>query len=371
LSNINNIRKYIQKETRELLAKYKTERLTKITVEKGEETDNEEDLIEDKDVMIIITKDGYIKTIPNNIFKSQLRGGVGVENMNLRNGDFIKNYFSARKKQKLILFTNKGRAYSIPVYKIAEEKRQGSGENLSLLLGIQSDEIVTEAITLPSPEEESYFFIVTRSGKVKKMTIDAFVGIRNTGKTFISLIEGDEVIAVRNVKPKEELLIASDKGLGVRINENSVRTMGVTAVGVKGMRLVRGAKNVVGMEIAREGEPIALVTKRGYGKRLLPTEVRQTNRGSVGVKIYKLSKKTSDMAALTSGMDFLDLIASTNNGQTIRVSVTALPLLTRNSCGVKVMRLKNEEDTIAAIETIKKIEELPSEIEAIDSLVEE
>jgi DNA gyrase subunit A len=361
LSDVNNIRKYIQTEIKELALKNKSERLTKILAEAGEEADNEEDLIEDKDVMVIITKDGYIKTVPNNTFRAQLRGGVGVENMNIKNGDFIKNYFSARKKQKLILFTNKGRAYSIPVYKLPEERRQGSGENLSLLLGIQTDEIVTEAITLPPLTEKSYFFIVTRSGKVKKMELAAFDGIRTTGKTFISLLAEDEVIAVRNVKPNEELLIASNKGLGVRINESTVRTMGVTAVGVKGMRLARGATSVVGMEIVHANEPIALLTRKGYGKRLLPSEVRQTNRGSVGVKIYILSKKTSDMAALTSGSESLDLIASTNNGQTIRVSETALPLLTRNSCGVKVMRLKAETDTIAAIETIQKLEnDLPA-----------
>jgi len=362
LSDANNIRKYIQKETKELAVKNASERLTKITTDTNEEADNEEDLIEDKDVMVIITKDGYIKTVPNTTFRAQLRGGVGVENMNIKNGDFIKNYFSARKKQKLILFTNKGRAYSIPVYKLPEEKRQGSGENLSLLLGIQTDEIVTEAITLPPLTEASYFFIVTRSGKVKKMELAAFDGIRTTGKTFISLLEEDEVIAVRNVKPNEELLIASNKGLGVRINESTVRTMGVTAVGVKGMRLAKGATSVVGMEIVRANEPIALLTRKGYGKRLLPSEVRQTNRGSVGVKIYILSKKTSDMAALTSGSESLDLIASTNNGQTIRVSATALPLLTRNSCGVKVMRLKAETDTIAAIETIQKLAEEPLEL---------
>lgn len=360
LSSVNNIRKYIQKETKELALKNKSERLTKITADNEAEADNEEDLIEDKDVMVIITKDGYIKTVPNTTFRAQLRGGVGVENMNIKNGDFIKNYFSAKKKQKLILFTNKGRAYSIPVYKLPEEHRQGSGENLSLLLGIQADEIVTEAITLPPLNEASYFFIVTRSGKVKKMTLASFDGIRTTGKTFISLLDEDEVIAVRNVKPKEELLIASNKGLGVRINESTVRTMGVAAVGVKGMKLAKGATSVVGMEIARANEPIALLTRKGYGKRLMPSEVRQTNRGSVGVKIYILSKKTSDMTALTSGSESLDLIASTNNGQTIRVSATALPLLTRNSCGVKVMRLKNETDTIAAIETIQKLENAPA-----------
>ena len=177
------------------------------------------------------------------------------------------------------------------------------------------------------------------------------------------VVEEDEVVAVRNVKPGDELLIASDKGIGIRINQNTVRTMGATAVGVRGMRLTRDAKCVVGMEVVNDDKPVALFTQKGYGKRLMPSEIRPTNRGAAGMKIYKLSKKTGNMAALTSGNEALDLIASTNNAQTIRVSITSLPLLSRISCGVKVMRLKNPEDTIAAIETIQKVDEIPAEID--------
>lgn len=354
LGDPNKIRFYIQEELTDIAHKYGDERRTQVISDTGSGEDDDEQFIEDKEVMVVISKNGYAKTIPSSTFKVQGRGGLGVASMNLKRDDYISKYFTVRTKQRVLLFTSKGRVYSIPAYRMPEEKRQGGGENLSLLLGMGADELVTEATVLPAEQEGVSFIIMTRKGRIKKMLTSQFVTIRSTGKTFIKLAEGDSVVSVRPVKDTDEVLIASDSGRAVRIRSVSVRAMGASAAGVRGMRLSRGGRFVVGMEVLQPGVPFTLITEHGYGKRLNPYEVRLVGRGSGGVICYRVTEKTGPLAAFTTGTPDQDIVVSTSTGQTIRTPAEALPLLGRNSSGVKVIRLKSHGSGVIAAEAILK-----------------
>ncbi len=362
LADPNKIRAYIQEELTDIARKYGDQRRTQVVSDAGYEEDNDEQFIEDKEVMVVISKNGYAKTIPNSTFKVQGRGGLGVASMNLRGDDYISKYFTVRTKQRILLFTSRGRVYSIPAYKLPEEKRQGSGENLSLLLGMQADELVTEATVLPAEQEGVSFIIVTRKGRIKKMVASQFVTIRSTGKTFIKLSEGDSVVSVRPIRDADEVLIASDAGRAVRIRSSSVRAMGAAAGGVRGMRLSRGGRFVVGMEVLQKGILFTLITEHGHGKRLNPYEVRLVGRGSGGVICYRVTDKTGPLAALTTGSADQDVVVSTSTGQTIRIPADSLPLLGRNSSGVKVIRLRSKGSGVIAAEAIIKEEAAPLEV---------
>ena len=354
LADPNKIRAYIQDELTDIAHKYGDKRRTQVISDAGSSEDDDEQFIEDKEVMVVISKNGYAKTIPSSTFKVQGRGGLGVASMNLKRDDYISKYFTVRTKQRVLLFTSKGRVYSIPAYRMPEEKRQGGGENLSLLLGMGADELVTEATVLPAEQEGVSFVIVTRKGRIKKMVTSQFVTIRSTGKTFIKLAEGDAVVSVRPVKDTDEVLIASDAGRAVRIRSASVRAMGASAGGVRGMRLSRGGRFVVGMEVLQQGVPFTLITEHGHGKRLNPYEVRLVGRGSGGVICYRVTEKTGPLAAFTTGTADQDVVVSTSTGQTIRTPAEKLPLLGRNSSGVKVIRLKSHGSGVIAAEAISK-----------------
>lgn len=354
LADPNKIRAYIEDELTDIAHKYGDKRRTQVISDAGSTEDDDEQFIEDKEVMVVISKNGYAKTIPSSTFKVQGRGGLGVASMNLKRDDYISKYFTVRTKQRVLLFTSKGRVYSIPAYRMPEEKRQGGGENLSLLLGMGADELVTEATVLPAEQEGVSFVIVTRKGRIKKMVTSQFVTIRSTGKTFIKLAEGDAVVSVRPVKDADEVLIASDAGRAVRIRSASVRAMGAAAGGVRGMRLSRGGRFVVGMEVLQQGVPFTLITEHGHGKRLNPYEVRLVGRGSGGVICYRVTEKTGPLAAFTTGTADQDVVVSTSTGQTIRTPAEKLPLLGRNSSGVKVIRLKSHGSGVIAAEAISK-----------------
>jgi DNA gyrase subunit A len=354
LADPNKIRAYIEDELTDIAHKYGDKRRTQVISDAGSTEDDDEQFIEDKEVMVVISKNGYAKTIPSSTFKVQGRGGLGVASMNLKRDDYISKYFTVRTKQRVLLFTSKGRVYSIPAYRMPEEKRQGGGENLSLLLGMGADELVTEATVLPAEQEGVSFVIVTRKGRIKKMVTSQFVTIRSTGKTFIKLAEGDAVVSVRPVKDTDEVLIASDAGRAVRIRSASVRAMGAAAGGVRGMRLSRGGRFVVGMEVLQQGVPFTLITEHGHGKRLNPYEVRLVGRGSGGVICYRVTEKTGPLAAFTTGTADQDVVVSTSTGQTIRTPAEKLPLLGRNSSGVKVIRLKSHGSGVIAAEAISK-----------------
>jgi len=354
LADPNKVRAYIQEELTDIAHKYGDKRRTQVISDTGFGDDDDEQFIEDKEVMVVISKNGYAKTIPSSTFKVQGRGGLGVASMNLKRDDYISKYFTVRTKQRVLLFTSKGRVYSIPAYRMPEEKRQGGGENLSLLLGMGADELVTEATVLPAEQEGVSFIIVTRKGRVKKMVTSQFATIRSTGKTFIKLAEGDAVVSVRPVKDADEVLIASDSGRAVRIRSTSVRAMGASAGGVRGMRLSRGGRFVVGMEVLQQGVPFTLITEHGHGKRLNPYEVRLVGRGSGGVICYRVTEKTGPLAAFTTGTADQDVVVSTSTGQTIRTPAEKLPLLGRNSSGVKVIRLKSHGSGVIAAEAISK-----------------
>ncbi len=356
LADPNKIRAYIRDELADIALKYGNQRRTQIVGNDGHDEDDDEQFIEDKEVMVVISRNGYAKTVPSSSFKVQERGGLGVASMNLKRDDYISTQFRVRTRQRVLLFTSKGRVYSIPAYRIPEEKRQGGGENLSLLLGMSADELVTEATVLPAEQEGVSFVIVTRKGRMKKMVTSQFTSIRSTGKTFIKLAEGDAVVAVRPVKDTDEVLIASDAGRAVRIRSTSVRAMGAAAAGVRGMRLSRGGRFVVGMEILQPDIPFTLITEHGYGKRLNPYEVRLVGRGSGGVICYRVTEKTGRLAALTTGTVDQDVIVSTSTGQTIRTPAESIALQGRISSGVKVIRLKSHDSGVIAAEAIVKEE---------------
>ncbi len=364
LANPQRILDIIVEELTEIVNKYGDERKTEIA---NEITDfSIEDLIEEEDVVITLSNDGYAKRIPLDTYKSQNRGGKGIIGGRTKEEDFIEHLFVTSSHSTILMFTTRGRVFALKAFEIPEGNRQSKGKAIVNLLQISGEEKVTSAVAFrnfdPQNSGETYLTMCTRMGTIKRVELSEFAHIRRTGIIAIGLEEGDILISVQETHGNSDILIATKQGKSIRFDETQVRAMGRTAKGVRGIRLASG-DSVVGMEQApREGaQPDVLsVCENGYGKRTEFSEYRTQNRGGSGVITIKTTERNGQVVGIKLVDESKDLMVITEKGMAIRIRCEEIRSVGRNAQGVRLVKLE-EKDKIARVAPVVKEEERTEE----------
>ena len=364
LAHPQRILDIIVDELTEVINKYGDERKTEIA---NELTDfSIEDLIEEEDVVITLSNDGYAKRIPLDTYKSQNRGGKGIIGGRTKEEDFIEHLFVTSSHSTILMFTTRGRVFALKAFEIPEGNRQSKGKAIVNLLQISGEEKVTSAVAFrnfdPQNSGETYLTMCTRMGTIKRVELSEFAHIRRTGIIAIGLEEGDILISVQETHGNSDILIATKQGKSIRFDENQVRAMGRTAKGVRGIRLASG-DSVVGMEQApREGaQPDVLsVCENGYGKRTEFSEYRTQNRGGSGVITIKTTTRNGQVVGIKLVDESKDLMVITEKGMAIRIRCEQIRSVGRNAQGVRLVKL-DEADKIARVAPVVKEEERTEE----------
>ncbi len=340
LSSDKKVLEIIRNNLEEIKQQYGDERKTEISHDLGDI--NIADLIEKEDVVVSMTHMGYIKRMSMTEYKTQKRGGVGISAHKTKEEDFVEDIFTASTHDDLMFFTNKGKVYTLKTYEIPEAQRQAKGRAIINLLPLDSGEKVNTIIPLSGSTTDN-LVLATKLGLIKKTKMIEFANIRKNGKIAISLNEDDELINVMISSGDDEILVASSDGKCVRFSEQKVRAMGRTAQGVKAINLSKG-EQVVSMAIIKKDEKesqIVTISANGYGKRNLVDDFRLTSRGAKGVKAGTFNEKTGKLVGLKQVNIEQDLLIIADNGVIIRTPVKDISLISRNTQGVKIMRLKD------------------------------
>lgn len=339
----------IRDELLEIKAKYADERRTHIDMTAVEYIEDES-LIPEENIMIALTNKGYIKRTTIGTFKSQNRGGVGVKGMGTNEEDFVEHLLNLSTHDYVLFFTNKGKVYRLKGYEIPEYSRQSKGIPVINLLQIDKDESINSMISVTREDNSKYLLFVTKKGIVKKTSLEEFENIRTNGKICISLRDSDELISVRKTCGNDMILLGSSAGRMVKFNEESVRVMGRTASGVRGINLEDS--ECIGAEIATDDNKILIVTEKGYGKQTYVHDYRQTSRGSKGVKALNITEKNGSIAAFKLVEDNSDVVIITNTGMLIRMPLDQVSTLGRVTQGVRLINLKDNQSvsTISIVE---------------------
>ena len=361
LASEEKINEIIKKEMLEIKEKYGDERRTTIDMSAIDYIEDES-LIPVEDILIALTNKGYIKRVPNDTFKIQNRGGVGIKGMSTNEEDFPEKLVSMKTHDYILMFSNLGKVYRMKGYEIPEFSRQSKGLPIVNLLPLEKNERITSTLMVSATEEiNKYLIFITKKGLIKRTDMSEFDNIRTNGKKAIILKEDDELISVRKSTGEKEVVIGASNGRLVRFNENEVRVMGRGSSGVKGIDF-NEEDIVIGGEVVEPSDEILVVTTNGYGKKTPLTEYRLTHRGSKGVRTLNVTEKNGNIISLKTIKGNEDLIIITENGMTIRISIEQVSTLSRNTQGVRLINLKNEQK-VSTIATIDKIleEELKEE----------
>lgn len=362
LASESMVRQIIKDELAEIQERHKSPRRTQIVAAESEV--NMEDLIANEPVIITISEDDYIKRMPVNTFRQQRRGGQGIAGMQMkREDDTIKGLYVASTHDYLLIFTNLGRCYWLKVWQIPESSRKSKGKPLiNLLEDIQPNEKIATILRLSSFEEQACILMATRKGVVKKSELSNFSNPRRKGIWALDVDEGDEVVAARLVKENQQIMLFTYLGMAVRFAEEKVRPMGRMARGVKGVTLREDNDRVVGCEVVNGDETILVVCENGFGKRSLVENFRQTNRGGVGVRSIVTSERNGNVVGALCVNDTDGMVMMTSSGQTVRIGMSELRVLGRNTQGVKLANLR-ENDSLVAIQKVEGSEE--SDVESL------
>ncbi len=353
LSSLVNVFAEIKKEFLLLIDKYKEGRRTKVIASRPGEF-SEEELIENKDTYILLTHNGYIKQLPKSVFKVQKRGGKGVSAIKTHEDDEVMKLEYCQTHDNLLFFTNQGRVFQLRAWEIPESSRQSKGKAIVNLVNLNGHEKITTFFPL-NPEDSRVdlaFLFVTKQGVVKKTTLSEYNNIRANGLIAIKLKSGDELISVEMVKKDNFVFLVSSGGKAITFNEKNVRNMGRMASGVRGIKL-RAQEVVSSVSILPlktiENSYILIITKRGYGKLVRAKQFKSQNRGGIGIKAANITEKTGDIV-FSSLIDNLEteMVLSSYSGQTVKVPVKSMPVLSRNTQGVILMRFSQTKDGIAA-----------------------
>ena len=348
LNSEENLINLIIDEITEIKEKYSDERRTKIVPDEGEIDITE--LIEEEDILINLTKDGYIKRLPIDTYKVQNRGGKGIAAGNTKEGDFIKKIITTNTHEDLLFFTSLGKVYSLEAYKIPEGSRTSRGQAIINILNLETGEKITEMMTLSELSKNSQLVLQTQQGQIKKTDAENFTNIRRNGIIAISLKDGDKLISVRQIDKDEELIISTQNGMTIQFNTKDVRSMGRSAVGVRAIRLDKDDA-VVSMNIKGEETYLLVVTENGFGKKTSFSNFKNQNRGGKGVRCHKVSEKTGKVVdTLPVDLD-TDIMMVSLKGDMIRLSARDVSPTGRNPMGVKLKNLASEEDAIVSVTT--------------------
>ncbi len=357
LASNEKILEIIKNEMIELRDRFGDDRRTDIDMTAIEYIEDESLIPVDK-VIITLTNKGYVKRMLIDSYRTQNRGGVGIKGMSTNEEDFVEKMISCSTHDYVLFFSNRGKVYRMKGYEIPEFSRQSKGLPIVNLLPLEKDEYITSVITLSNEEETKYLLFVTKSGLVKRTELSEFDNIRNNGKIAIVLRDDDELIAVRKTVGNDEVVIGASNGRMVRFNEDEIRSMGRTTVGVRGMDLDGAA--VVGAEIVCPDSLILIVTEFGYGKKTPIDEYRLTHRGSKGVKALNITEKNGNMIALKSVTSDDDLMIITDSGIIMRMPLDQISTLRRATQGVRLINLKDNQK-VSTIAIVEKNEEESTE----------
>ena len=350
LANEDRVHAIIREELLEVKHKHGDERRTEIV--RGSDFDIEdEDLIPEEQVIITLTNNGYIKRQPISTYRSQNRGGRGVQGMGTHDDDYVKELLSTSTHDHLLFFTSKGKVYQKKAYTIPEYGRTAKGLPIVNIIEIAQDEYISAIIPVKEFNDEEFLFFATRSGVVKRTTLSAFGHIRTNGLIALSLREDDELIGVRKTSGNDDIIIASSGGKAVWFEETEVRPMGRTAAGVRGIFLEEG-EVAVGMEMVTMDQEILVVTENGFGKRTSIQEYRKTKRGGKGVKTLTITEKNGTLVAMKAVNGDKDLLIVTNKGVIIRTPIHQISQTGRATQGVKLIRLTDDQlvSSVAVVE---------------------
>ena len=347
-------KKVMKDELLEVKDKYIDPRRTEI--KPYEHEFNAEDFYPNDPVVITVSHLGYIKRTPLSEFREQARGGVGSKGARTREQDFTEYIYPATMHQTMLFFTRKGRCYWLKCYEIPEGDKNFKGRAIQNMLNIESDDSVNAMLRLSGLDDEAfvnshYVVFATKHGTVKKTCLEAYSRPRTNGVIAINIAEDDEVVDVRLTNGRNELIMANRNGRAVRFDENSIRTMGRVATGVRGMRLDDGDDEVVGMIVVNnpETETVMVVSENGYGKRSQVNDYRITNRGGKGVKTLSITDKTGRLVAIKNVTDSNDLMIINKSGIAIRLSVAECRVMGRATQGVRLINLSKKNDVIASV----------------------
>ncbi len=315
-----------------------------------------EDLIEEEEIVVTLTHNGYTKRVPLSTYRSQHRGGRGVAGHTTREEDYVEQIFTTSTHSNILFFTTRGVVYSMKGYRIPEATRQAKGTAIVNLLPLESDEKVTAMIPIDSFDEGNYLTFVTRNGTVKKTDIMAFSHIRASGLRAIELAENDSLIGVMLTDSSDELMLATNKGMAIRFRADNVRSMGRTARGVRGIRL-KADDYVIGAVKVTDDTSVLCVTENGYGKKTDFSEYNCQSRGGKGVYTYKITEKTGNLIGMCAVNDENDIITITSDGVLIRMHADEISTFGRQTQGVRIMRLASDVKVVSMALTSREDEE--------------
>ena len=359
LKSPKKILKIIKDELEEIKEKFGDERKTKI-ISHAVNSFNQEDLIPDESAIVVVTRDGYIKRLPPETFKTQSRGGKGVIGLTTKEEDVVEHLFTTTTHEDLLFFTTKGRVFQLKAYEIPVASRTAKGQSIVNFLQLAPQEKVSAVLQLPKKHEFKYLTMVTRNGTIKKCKLENFKNIRRSGLIALKLKGEDLLEWVKPVSEKEEIIIISASGKSIRFKEKDIRCMGRSAAGVRGIRL-KSDDVVVGMSIITEekkkaGTKVLIVTANGFGKMTDIKQYRLQSRGGSGTKTAKVTTKNGKLVwayvcipdklpEIVSG----DLLIISDKGQVIRLPLKSVPSTGRDTQGVRLMRFKENADSVASV----------------------
>lgn len=356
LADEEKILEIIREELIEVKERFNDERRTEI-VTGGVEFIEDEDLIPEETIVISLTHNDYIKRLPVSTYRSQRRGGRGVQGMGMHEDDFVEHLLITSTHDTILFFTNKGKVYRARGFEIPEYGRTAKGLPLINLLDIDKDEFVNAIIPVKEFVDDWFLFFTTKEGISKRSSLSAFANIRTNGLIALNLREDDELISVRLTNGEKDIIMATKKGKSIRFHEEEVRSMGRTATGVKGITLDPGDE-VIGMEVVNEGTDVLIVTENGYGKRTPESEYRPQSRGGKGLITSNITDKTGELVAMKTVTEEQDIMIITTGGVIIRTSVSNISSMGRNTQGVRLIRLDTSKDEfVSTVARVEKEEE--------------
>jgi DNA gyrase subunit A len=357
LGDESRILAIINEELTEMKEKYGDERRTEITLDMDNIED--EDLIPQEEVVITLTHRGYIKRLPVDTYRAQKRGGRGIQGMGTREDDFVQHLITTNSHHYLLFFTNKGKVYRLKAYEIPELSRTAKGIPIINLLQIEQEEYIQTVIPIKEFTANHYLFFATKQGIVKRSDLSSFSNIRRIGLFAINLREDDELVGVRLTDGDQNIIMGTQKGMSILFSERDVRIMGRSATGVKGIHLSHDDA-VIDMDIAEEDADVLIVTSGGYGKRTPLSSYRFQSRGGKGIKTLHLTQRNGVVVGLKVVDARNDLMLVTSAGIIIRLSIKDISSMGRNTQGVKLIRLGEQEEvaTVAKVEVTEEMEDM-------------
>lgn len=333
----------IKTEISEIRDKFGDARRSELTV-----IDDEidvEDLIQEEDMVVTLTHEGYVKRVASSVYRAQHRGGRGVSGMSVKDSDYTTQMCVVNTHQSIMFFTNTGRVYTMKCYQIPEAGRQARGTAIINLLQITAGEKISTMLPMPREGGDFNLVMATRNGIIKKTELAEFRNLRRSGLIAIALREEDELIGVRLTTGEDELMISSRKGMAIRFNERHVRTQGRNSMGVRSMRLREGDE-IIDISVVEPDTDVLAITSGGYGKRTSPDEYREQGRNGKGIRAMNLTDKTGDLAALFFVREGEDILMITDDGTIIRARTEDIRRCSRYTQGVRIMRLIGEAKVV-------------------------